>query len=162
LLQAVGRVRPHRRSEPCWLDLVTDVELPIPVHEKVGWDTALPGAVGDMTDEGVIFLNRRHVELAFDDLSERQGRSDGRAEVGYELLFNNIKEFVPNLPCRRFTYQRVGPHQRRNTGYYLPTVIGQPAALRVWLERRLRRKLAALAIEHSSTRRRRRCPRNWS
>jgi hypothetical protein len=148
LLQAVGRMRPHRRREHCWLDLVTDVELPIPVHEKVGWDTALPGAVGDMADEGVILLNRRDVAEAFDDLSERQGRSDGRAEVGYELLFNNIKEFVPNLPCHRITYQRAGRGKKRNNGYYLPAVIGQPAALRAWLETRLHCKLATLEIEH--------------
>jgi hypothetical protein len=113
LLQAVGWLRPHRRTAHCWLDLVTDVELPIPVHEKVGWDE---GAVGDMANEGVILLNRRHVELAYDDLSERQGRPDGRADVGYDSFCINIKGIVPNLPCCRITYQRAGPGQKRNTG----------------------------------------------
>jgi hypothetical protein len=37
LLQAVGRLRPHRRSAPCFLDIVSDVLLPVPVHESASW-----------------------------------------------------------------------------------------------------------------------------
>ena len=35
LIQAIGRLRPHRRGTPCWLDIVTDVPLPITVHEQL-------------------------------------------------------------------------------------------------------------------------------
>src|SRR5687768_9679420 len=37
LIQAIGRLRPHRRDAPCWLDIVTDVPLPLPVCELVQW-----------------------------------------------------------------------------------------------------------------------------
>jgi hypothetical protein len=30
LLQAVGRLRPHRRTEHCWLDVTAGVTMPIP------------------------------------------------------------------------------------------------------------------------------------
>lgn len=147
LRQAVGRVRPHRRTARCWLDIITDLESSSPVNERVAWDAVMPGAFGDMADAGVILLNRRHVDIAFKGLSERQGRSAGSAEVGYDSLYINLKGIVPNLPCHRITYQRDGPGQKRNAGYYFPNIIGQAAELHAWLEEKLG-PLVALEIEH--------------
>ena len=146
LLQAVGRLRPHRRSEPCWLDLVCNVPLPIPVHEVARWGDVAPGAEADMAAAGVVLTNRRDVASAFRSLSERQGRTIS-GEVGYDCLFLQQETIVPNLPVRKFTYRKEGPGQKPNNGYYLPNILpGGPAVLRAWLEERLG-ALASLDVE---------------
>jgi hypothetical protein len=137
LLQAVGRLRPHRRSAPCFLDIVSDVLLPVPVHESASWGDVAPGAVGDMSDEGIILSNRRDVAVAFPDLSERQGRGNGVGETGYDSLLSNNKGIVPSFSVRKFRYRVVGSRGPKSTGYYLPAIIGGPAALRDWLVARL-------------------------
>lgn len=141
LLQAVGRLRPHRRDTPCWLDLVCDVPLPIPLHSRVEWDAAMPGALGDMADEGVILQNRRDVAVAFQGLSERQGRGIGVGETGYDSLYINLKGIVPSFSPHRFTYRRVGARGPASIGYWLPGIISEPTALRDWLELKLRAKV---------------------
>lgn len=147
LLQAIGRLRPHRRSEPCWLDIVCDVPLPITVHEAVRWGDVAPGAVGAMAAGGVILTNRRDIASAFAGLSERQGRSQG-GEVGYDSLLRSYKRSVPNLLLHKFTYRKDGPGQKTNTGYYLPAILpGGVTALRSWMEDRLRVSLASLEFE---------------
>jgi hypothetical protein len=65
LLQAVGRLRPHRHSEPCWLDILCDVPLPVTVHEVARWDGVAPGPTADMAAEGGVLTNSRDAGLAF-------------------------------------------------------------------------------------------------
>jgi hypothetical protein len=71
-------------------------------------------------------------------------------EVAPKTLNRSIPLEVSGQPSgvRTFTYQRERQGAGRNNGYYLPAVIGPPAALRAWLETRLRCKLATLEIEH--------------
>jgi hypothetical protein len=146
LLQAVGRLRPHRRTTPCWLDLVTDVLLPVPVYERVGWDDAMPRAFGDMADAGVILLNRRDVALAFDDLSERQGRANAGDNWVRSPIDYYIGDRTQLSALRCFSYRRQGARGRASTGYMLPAIIGGEATLRSWLEDKLG-PLASLEIE---------------
>jgi hypothetical protein len=139
--QAVGRLRPHRRLEPCWLDIICDVPLPLRVHEVLRWGAVAPGAKADMAAEGVLLMNSRDAMAAF-------GTSDwvARGVGGY------CKDYIITLttdssPVRAFTYQKAGPGQKHYTGYYLPGILpGGVTVLRAWLEKRLR-ALASLEVE---------------
>jgi hypothetical protein len=75
--------------------------------------------------------------VAFPDLSERQGRGNGVGETGYDSLLSNNKGIVPSFSVRKFRYRVVGSRGPKSTGYYLPAIIGGPAALRDWLVARL-------------------------
>jgi hypothetical protein len=65
LIQAIGRLRPHRREAPCWVDIITDVPLPITVDETVQWGDVKPGAVGAMALTGVVLTNVSDARNAF-------------------------------------------------------------------------------------------------
>ncbi|MBR1032294.1 bifunctional DNA primase/polymerase [Bradyrhizobium liaoningense] len=146
LLQAVGRLRPHRRSEPCWLDIVCDVPLPVTVHEVVRWDGVAPGPTADMAAEGVVLANSRDAGLAF-------GTTDwGARGVGGFSIESLIRDSTDSSPVRKFTYQKTGPGQKRYTGWYLPGILpGVVPAIRVWLEERLG-PLASLQVERTPSR----------
>lgn len=144
LLQAIGRLRPHRRSEPCWLDIVCDVPLPIPVHEVVRWGNVAPGAEADMAEAGVVLTNSRDAMAAFGLSKHDAERVGGCPETLIETLIR-----IPGQPrpVRTFSYRKTGPGQKTNTGYYLPAILpGGEIALRAWMEERLG-PLASLEIE---------------
>jgi hypothetical protein len=142
LLQAVGRLRPHRRAAPCWLDIVCDVPLPLPVHEVVVWSA--PGAVADMVAAGVLLTNSRDAMTAF-GLSKRAAEEVGGCpQVPKE---SPIRCLGATSPVRKFGYRKSGPGQKNNEGYFLPHVLkGGEAALREWLEEKLG-PLASLDVE---------------
>ena len=140
LLQAAGRLRPHRRTEPCWMDLLFDVPLPIIVHDVVQWNDVKPGAEGDMAAEGVILTNVRDAMAAF-------GLSDWEARGCVGISNSSIRDSNTTSPARPFRYRKAGPGQKVNEGTYLPGVLpGGMPALRVWLEERLGR-LSHLEVE---------------
>jgi hypothetical protein len=146
LLQAVGRLRPHRRAEPCWLDVLCDVPLPIPVHGVARWEDAAPGGVADMAAEGVLLTNVQDAMKAF-----KMTEWDARGVGGFSIE-SLIRDSTASSPARRFTCQKAGPGQKRYTGCYLPGVLaGGTAALRVWLEERLG-PLASLEVERMPSR----------
>ncbi|TCU68268.1 bifunctional DNA primase/polymerase-like protein [Bradyrhizobium sp. R2.2-H] len=146
LLQAVGRLRPHRHSEPCWLDILCDVPLPVTVHEVARWDGVAPGPTADMAAEGGVLTNSRDAGLAF-------GTTDwGARGVGGFSIESLIRDSTDSSPVRKFTYQKAGPGQKRCTGWYLPGILpGGVPALRVWLEERLG-PLASLEVERMPSR----------
>ena len=136
--QAVGRLRPHRRSQPCWLDIVCDLPLDINVNEVKQWQA--PGAEADMAAAGVFLTNKRDAQATF-------GFTDWEARgcVGFSIE-SLIRDSTTTSTHRRFTYRKAGPGQKTNTGCYLPQIIGGAAALREWLEARLG-PLASLEVE---------------
>ncbi|MBT1516169.1 bifunctional DNA primase/polymerase [Bradyrhizobium sp. SRL28] len=146
LSQAYGRLRPHRRAVSCWLDIVCDVPLPIPVHESLQWADVAPNAEADMAAVGVILTNSRDANLAF-------GTTDwGARGVGGFSIESLIRDSTDSSPVRKFSYQKAGPGQKRYTGYFLPGALpGAPPALRVWLEERLG-PLASLEVERMPSR----------
>ncbi|MHC2514603.1 bifunctional DNA primase/polymerase [Bradyrhizobium diazoefficiens] len=146
LLQAVGRLRPHRRSEPCWLDIVCDVPLPVTVHEVMRWDEVAPGVDADMAAEGVVLTNSRDAGLAF-------GTTNWAARgVGGFSIESLIRDSTDSSPVRKFTYQKAGSGQKRYTAWYLPGILpGGVPALGVWLEERLG-PLASLEVERRPSR----------
>jgi hypothetical protein len=141
LLQAVGRLRPHRRSAPCWLDIVCDVPLPIPVHEWARWGDVASGAVGDMASAGVVLTNVQDAMKAF-------GMTDWDARgVGGFPIESLIRDSTDSSSIRKFSYQKAGPGQKRYTGFYLPSNLpGGEQALRAWLEAKLG-PLSSLEVE---------------
>ena len=76
LIQAIGRLRPHRRNAPCWLDIIADVPLPVAAHEVVRWDDVKPRAFGAMAFHGVVLTNVSDAMSAF-GLSEWAVRGVG-------------------------------------------------------------------------------------
>jgi hypothetical protein len=145
LLQAVGRLRPHRRAEPCWLDVLCDVPVPIPVHELARWGEATPGGVADMAAEGVFLTNVQDAMTAF-----KMTEWDARGVGGFSIE-SLIRDSTDSSPIRKFTYQKAGPGQKHYVGYYLPGVLADgTAALRVWLERL--GPLASLEVERMPSR----------
>lgn len=106
--------------------------FPLPVHEVVRWGDVAPGAEADMAVEGVVLTNSRDAMSAF-------GFTKHDAEkIGGCLYFSNkkpIENSGTTSPIRTFSYRKVGPRQKRNTGYYLPGVFpGGVSILRAWLE----------------------------
>lgn len=141
LLQAIGRLRPHRRSERCFLDLLCDVVLPITVNEMAEWDEVCPGAEADMMAAGVVLTNIADAMAAF-DLKENQARGVGGFSSRYTYYRNHRV-----LPLRTFHYKKAGPGQKAYEGHYLPAILpGGEAALRAWLEERLG-PVASLIVE---------------
>lgn len=141
LIQAIGRLRPHRRAEPCWLDIVADVPLPLAVHEVVPWGTVKPGAVGDMALQGVVLPNVSDAQRAF-KLSDWAARGVGGFSKEYISL-----ELPPSpRPFRRLTYQKAGSGHKECEGWFLPAIVGDEASLREWLEVKLG-PLASLTVD---------------
>jgi hypothetical protein len=144
LLQAIGRLRAPRRGDPCFLDVVGDVVLPLAVGEVVQWDDICPGAESDMMAAGVVLTNSRDARSSF-----RLTKWDAEnAEVVPEsLIMIPIWDSGTTSPLRSFTYQKAGPGKKVNTGYLLPGVLpGGETALRTWLEAELG-SLAMLRVE---------------
>ena len=145
LLQAVGRLRPHRRSAPCFLDIVGPVVLPITVDEVVEWGDIKPGAEADMLAQGVVLSNSRDARAAF-GLSKRDAEEAETAPTS--LIRTPIKEVGAISPLRKFTYRREGTRGPASTGYYLPGVMpGGVTVLRAWLQDRLGCRVAFLTVE---------------
>jgi hypothetical protein len=132
LIQAIGRLRPHRRDAPCRLDIITDVPLPIVVNEKVQWGDVKPGAVGAMALQGVILTNVSDAQRAF-GLKEWVARGVG----GFSKGNLPVRETTESSPVRKFTYQKDGQGQKPCEGFMLPDIIGGQEALRTWLEAKL-------------------------
>lgn len=149
LEQAIGRLRPHRRTAPCFLDLVGEVVLPVTVDEVVEWGAVCPGAEADMMAEGVVLSSSRDSMTAF-DLSKHDAE---RAKTAPESLNrNHIRDSGAVSPIRVFTYRKGGARGPASSGYYLPGVLpGGVPALRVWLEERLG-PLASLEVTRVQSR----------
>lgn len=71
LIQAIGRLRPLRRKvdEPFFLDIISDVPLPIAVDRVEEWDRSRLGSWADMAAEGVILTAAANIQAAFPDLA---------------------------------------------------------------------------------------------
>ncbi|UPK16791.1 bifunctional DNA primase/polymerase [Bradyrhizobium sp. 131] len=150
LEQAIGRLRPHRRTDPCFLDLVGDVVLPVTVDEVVEWDAVCPGAEADMLAQGVVLFSKNDAIAAF-GVSKREAE-EVREVSPTSLNSIPIRDLGLTSPDRQFTYQKAGPGQKPNTGLYLPGILpGGVPALRGWLEERLG-PLASLEVARMQSR----------
>lgn len=135
LEQAIGRIRPHRRGAPCWLDIVGDVPLPIQVHEVVSWGDIAPGALADMMPGGVVLESSRDAMAAF---GLGKDEAESVSKTARQTLYSNLKSWPGSFGSRKFRYRVVGRRGPAAQGYYLPGMLpGGVGALREWLEHRL-------------------------
>lgn len=132
LMQALGRLRGPRRDEPCFLDIIGDVILPVTVDEVVQFAEVAPKAEADMMPYGVALTNVSDAMRAF-GITEHAARGVGE-------LSNEIYTYRDHrlLPVRKFQYKKAGAGQKDCTGYALADLIGHgESELREWLTDKL-------------------------
>lgn len=142
-IQAVGRLRPLRRSEKCWVDILSDIPLPVSVHETVQWKAVCPGAEADMAFEGVILTNSRDAFTVFgvkDHQARKVGNCVGLCNIDYITethtvsLDGSVEKRTQWSPVR-FRYRR-GERGPKSEGLFLPAIMAQ-RDLQTWLETKL-------------------------
>lgn len=135
LIQAIGRLRALRRGPdtPTFLEIISDVPLPITVNRVERWTDVRPGAWADMAGEGVILESAADIEASFPEAAP--SRRDARDMAAATLAGTSIEKFIIDVPAnvRRVTYKRLGR--------YAPTRAilfpNAPVDLRRWLGDRL-------------------------
>jgi hypothetical protein len=142
LVQAIGRLRAPRRNSPCFLDILSDVVLPITVNEVVEWDSIRPKAEADMMVQGVVLANSRDAKIAF---NLTKWDAENAETVPESLIGVLIKKTGTVSPLRRFTYRREDARGPVSNGYFLPAILPE-RELKAWLETKLG-PLASLEIE---------------
>lgn len=147
LLQAIGRLRPHRRADPCWLDILCDVPLPITVQSVERWSVVSPGAEADMAAIGVILRNSRDSMSAYSLTKWEAENIGGCPGFSIDDLY---RDSGATSEIYKVTYQKAGSGKKPNNAIYLSGVLpGGLAALRSWLETKLG-PLASLQIAAGS------------
>ena len=135
LIQAIGRLRALRRGPdaPAFLDIVTDVPLPITVGRVERWEDARPGAWAEMADEGVILESAADIEACLPEMAPT--RRAARDMATATLAGTSIRKGTIDVPANvmRVVYKRLGRHVPTRATL-LPNA---PADLRRWLGDRL-------------------------
>lgn len=142
-IQAVGRLRPLRRSERCWVDILSDIPLPLRVNEVVQWGEVRRGAEADMAFEGVILSNSRDAFSVFgvkNHQARKVGNCVGLSNIDYITETNTVSldgsvEKRTQWSPVRFRYRR-GERGPKSGGLFLPAIMAQHK-LQAWLEKRL-------------------------
>jgi len=136
LIQAIGRLRALRRKaeRPFFLDIVSDVPLPITVDVVTPWERARPGRWADMAGDGVLLSSPADVQAAFPDLAPTREAARWVVE-GLTLGVTSIRELsidvTPDVAA--VTYKRRGRFMPAGA-FLLPNA---PGDLRHWLGERL-------------------------
>ncbi len=71
MIQAIGRLRPLRRTaaEGFFLDIISDVPLPLTVDRVETWAEARVGVWAEMAREGVILTRPADIDAAFPQIA---------------------------------------------------------------------------------------------
>jgi hypothetical protein len=98
LIQAVGRLRPLRRKadEPFFLDIVSDMPLPITVDRIEEWDRNRLGSWADMAAEGVILTAASDMQAVFPDLASSPKAAQNMSEA-VRLTLRSKKDSLLDL-----------------------------------------------------------------
>jgi putative DNA primase/helicase len=136
LVQAVGRGRGVNRTAetPLEIDLLTDVVLPVAVHEVLAWDEVRPSRHDIMATAGVEIENAADMARCFPELwpSHDAARQDGRSvrNCYYRDLHNSRSSHSSSV----VSYRPAGPGQKARQARFDLALIPDPHA---WLEARL-------------------------
>jgi putative DNA primase/helicase len=136
LVQAVGRGRGVNRTPdtPLEIDLLTDVVLPVAVHEVLAWEEVQPSRHDIMAAAGVELENAADMTRCFPELwpSHDAARQDGRSvrNCYYRDLHNSRSSHSSSI----VSYRPAGPGQKDRQARFDLALIPDP---RVWLEARL-------------------------
>lgn len=135
LIQAIGRLRALRRTveKPYFLDIISDVPLPISVDRVEVWESARVGAWANMAPAGVLLTSPGDVMAAFPDLAptRKAARLLGDLTLALTSIGNLSIDVRANVT--EAEYKRAGrfPPVR---AIMLPN---GPASLEGWLRQRL-------------------------
>ena len=137
LIQAIGRGRGVNRTpaDPLSIDLLTDVVLPIAVHEVLSWEDIKPTRLDAMAASGVVLENAADMARAFPELwpshdAARQEKARSVTFGYYRPLYNSEMSHSSAF----MTYRPVGAGQKDRTAQFDLIIIPDP---RAWLEARL-------------------------
>ena len=136
LVQAVGRGRGVNRGAetPLEIDLLTDVVLPVAVHEVLGWEEVRPSRHDIMAAAGVELENAADMARCFPELwpSHDAVRQDGRSvrNCYYRDLHNSRSSHSSSV----VSYRPAGPGQKDRQARFDLALISDP---RAWLEGRV-------------------------
>jgi hypothetical protein len=132
LVQAIGRLRALRREEPFFLDIVSDVPLPIVVDAAVTWKAARPDRWADMCPAGMLLENSEHIQRAFPALAG--GREAARQVGDLTLVGSSISNLIIEEPTSVSAVSyKVRGRGRPATAYLLPNA---PPDIAGWLSER--------------------------
>jgi len=137
LIQAIGRGRGVNRTAatPLEVDLLTDVVLPVAVHEVLDWDDVCPSRQDMMAASGVVLENAADMARAFPDLwpshdAARQQKARSVTSCYYRDLSNSRTSHSSSVVA----YRPAGPGQKDRTTRFDLVLIPDP---RAWLEAKL-------------------------
>lgn len=138
LIQAIGRLRPLRRKsdEPFFLDIVSDVNLPIAVDRVEEWDRSRLGSWADMAAEGVILTAASDIQAVFPDLAPSANAAQTVSEA-VRLILRSKKDSLLDLgmSLSLIEAKRAGRF-RPSEIVILPNGPKGPNALKRWLNDR--------------------------
>jgi putative DNA primase/helicase len=137
LIQAIGRGRGVNRTAatPLEVDLLTDVVLPVAVHEVLDWADVCPSRQDMMAASGVVLENAADMARAFPDLwpshdAARQQKARSVTSCYYRDLSNSRTSHSSSVVA----YRPAGPGQKDRTARFDLVLVPDP---RAWLESRM-------------------------
>ncbi|MGM0583957.1 MAG: toprim domain-containing protein [Pseudomonadota bacterium] len=147
LIQAMGRGRGVNRTPETRLeiDLLTDVVLPVAVHELVRWPDLRPNRRDLMAAQGVVLENAADMAVCFPELwpsrdAARQDRSRSVTNCYYRSFYNSETSHSSVVA----TYRPEGAGKKPRQARFDLSLIRDPE---VWLANRLG-PLAAFELRH--------------
>ena len=135
LIQAIGRLRPLRRGpdEAFFLDIVSNVPLPITVDRVEEWNAVRLGAWADMAAEGVVLTAASDIQAAFPDLAASAKAAQNMSEAVRLTLRSNIDSYIDlGVSVSLVEVKRAGRYASTEI-VVLPNGPNGPIALKRWL-----------------------------
>ncbi|GJD98104.1 bifunctional DNA primase/polymerase [Methylobacterium isbiliense] len=153
LLQAIGRLRPLRRdaASPFFLDIISDVPLPLAVDAVETWDEARPPAWMVMADGGMILTSEADIRSAYSGVAVSREKARALVETA-TLVERSIKKLSKDLSTivRSVDYKRAGRFPPAKA-VLLPNGPSGNARVRQWLEERVG-PIASMTVERKRER----------
>ncbi|MBR0683844.1 hypothetical protein GXW74_25435 [Roseomonas eburnea] len=137
LIQAIGRGRGVNRTAatPLEVDLLTDVVLPVAVHEVLDWDEVCPSRQDMMAASGVVLENAADMAKAFPDLwPSREAAKKQNQRRGTNCYYRDLSNSNLSPSSSIVAYRPAGPGQKDRTARFDLALIADP---RAWLEAKL-------------------------
>lgn len=136
LVQAVGRGRGVNRTAgtPLEIDLLTDVVLPVAVHEVLAWEEVQPTDHDIMASTGVVIENAADMARAFPELwSTRDAAKKQNQRRGTNCYYGDLSNSSLSPSSSVVSYRPAGPGQKDRQARFDLALIPDP---RVWLDAR--------------------------
>jgi putative DNA primase/helicase len=137
LIQAIGRGRGVNRTAdtPLEVDLLTDVVLPVTVHEVLQWDDICPTRHDAMLAAGVVLENAADMANAFPELwTTRDAAKKQNQRRGTNCYYRDVHNSDLSPSSAVVTYRPSGAGQKDREARFDPALIPDP---RAWLEARV-------------------------